>query len=69
MRKGLGCAPDAPLLVHGTSGMIIAFSAALTAVLMQFLCYECEPLIKPDQNFTAVIMVPSDLLKNEKRIF
>ena len=31
---GLGCAPDAPLLVHGTSGMIVAFRAALTAVLM-----------------------------------
>ena len=31
---GLGYAPDAPLLVHGTSGMIVAFRAALTAVLM-----------------------------------
>ena len=31
---GLGYAPDAPLLVHGTSGMIVAFGAALTAVLM-----------------------------------
>ena len=31
---GLGCAPDAPLLVHGTLGMIVAFFAALTAVLM-----------------------------------
>ena len=31
---GLGYAPDAPLLVHGTLGMIVAFGAALTAVLM-----------------------------------
>ena len=31
---GLGYAPDAPLLVHGTSGMIVAFRATLTAVLM-----------------------------------
>ena len=31
---GLGCAPDAPLLGDGTSGMIVEFCAALTAVLM-----------------------------------